>query len=114
MRLVTIAHQFQGGEIKVWDRSRLERAAGLIMPNERRKSTDSNKNTGQGSGCPRNLSSAPSTRRLKYRLINALLARAAFGYVKGMRFGGKTILAEEKSHWEAYHKLVRETVSDIL
>ena len=51
---------------------------------------------------------------LKVSVINALLVRAAFGFVKGMRFGGKTIFAEEKSHWEAYRKLVRETVSDIL
>jgi hypothetical protein len=32
----------------------------------------------------------------------------------GMWFGGKTILAEEKNHWEAYHKLVREAVSKLL
>jgi hypothetical protein len=36
------------------------------------------------------------------------------GALVGMRFRGRTILAEEKSHWEAYHKLVREAVSNIL
>jgi hypothetical protein len=32
------------------------------------------------------------------------------GYVVGIRFGGKTVLAEDKSHWEAYHKLLRKAV----
>ena len=63
---------------------------------------------------PRKWMSQESYAALKVSVIIALLARAGFGYVKGMRFGGKTILAEEKSHLEAYHKLVRETVSDIL
>jgi hypothetical protein len=31
-------------------------------------------------------------------------------YVVGIRFGGKTVLAEKKSHWEAYHELLREAV----
>ena len=32
------------------------------------------------------------------------------GYLVGIRFRGKTVLAEEKSHWEAYHKLLRKAV----
>jgi hypothetical protein len=32
----------------------------------------------------------------------------------GLRFRGRTVLAEARSHWEAYHKLVRKAVSAIL
>jgi hypothetical protein len=36
------------------------------------------------------------------------------GALVGMRFGGRTILAEEKSYWEAYHRLMLEAVGKIL
>jgi hypothetical protein len=32
------------------------------------------------------------------------------GALVGLRFRGKTVLAEAKSHWEAYHRLVRNAV----
>ena len=43
-----------------------------------------------------------------------LPALSGEGALLGMRFGDKTTLAGERSHWDVYHKLVRETVSDIL
>jgi hypothetical protein len=36
------------------------------------------------------------------------------GSVVGIRFRGKTVLAEAPSHWEAYHQLVRNAVEDLL
>jgi hypothetical protein len=36
------------------------------------------------------------------------------GALVGLRFLGRTVLAEARSHWEAYHKLVRKAVSAIL
>lgn len=36
------------------------------------------------------------------------------GALVGMRFRGRTVLAEARNYWEAYHKLVREAVSAIL
>jgi hypothetical protein len=36
------------------------------------------------------------------------------GALVGLRFRGKTVFAEDKSHWQAYHKLLREAVSTIL
>ena len=38
----------------------------------------------------------------------------ADGALVGLRFRGKTALAEAKSHWESYHELVRNAVSEIL
>jgi|WetSurMetagenome_2_1015567.scaffolds.fasta_scaffold714120_1 hypothetical protein len=34
-------------------------------------------------------------------------------YVVGIRFGGKTVLAEKKSHWEAYHELLKVAVGNL-
>jgi hypothetical protein len=36
------------------------------------------------------------------------------GALVGLRSRGRTILAEDKSHWEAYHGLVKKAVSAIL
>ena len=36
------------------------------------------------------------------------------GSLVGIRFRGKTVLAEAPSHWEAYHELVRKAVEEIL
>jgi hypothetical protein len=36
------------------------------------------------------------------------------GSVVGLRFDRSTVLAEEKSNWEAYHRLVRKAVRRIL
>lgn len=36
------------------------------------------------------------------------------GSLVGIRFRGKTVLAEAPSHWEAYHELVRRAVEDFL
>jgi hypothetical protein len=36
------------------------------------------------------------------------------GALVGLRFRRRTVLAEGKSHWEAYHRLVREAVRIIL
>jgi hypothetical protein len=32
----------------------------------------------------------------------------------GLRFAGRTVLAEDRTHWEAYHELAREAVRTIL
>jgi hypothetical protein len=42
-----------------------------------------------------------------------LPTRTDEGYVVGLKFHGKTALAEEKSHWEEYHELVREAVGNL-
>jgi len=36
------------------------------------------------------------------------------GALVGLRFGGGMILAEDRSYWKAYHKLVRKAVRAIL
>ncbi len=43
-----------------------------------------------------------------------LPTRTDEGALVGMRFRARTVLAEERSHWEAYHKLVRKAVKRIL
>jgi hypothetical protein len=36
------------------------------------------------------------------------------GALVGLRFRGRTVLAEERIHWEAYHQLMMEAVEKIL
>jgi hypothetical protein len=36
------------------------------------------------------------------------------GALAGIRFRGRTVLAEAPSHWEAYHKLIRKAVRELL
>ncbi len=43
-----------------------------------------------------------------------LPTRTDTGYVVGLRFGGRMVLAEDKTHWEAYHRLAEEAVRRIL
>jgi len=42
-----------------------------------------------------------------------LPTRIGEGCVVGLRFAGKTVLAEDKSYWEAYHRLMRKVVDDL-